>query len=527
MLTPEYLERCPDRMVELWAQAERDILANMARKINSYDYFSSASDWQAKKLKEMGLMNEEILSKLSKLTGRTVAELKRLLNEAGMMALQADDAAYRAAGHTPGAIKDNPALVAVMEASLTRTANSMVNLTRTTARQGAQQFVEMLDRVYMQVVTGGMSPDAATRQAIRLLAREGLRAVQYAHRTDHVDVAVRRAVRTGVNQTTGILQETRADEFGADLVETSAHSGARPTHAEWQGKVFSRSGSSKKYPPFKESTGYGTVGGLCGVNCRHSFYPFFEDSQPLYTPKELEELNAKKYRWKGDDLTEYEATQKQRYHERQIRAWKRERAMLKAVGESTELADGKIAFWEARQDDFLKATGLKRHYDAEKTFDLSGKGGTIIKKGIGGAINPAGKEATAHAERYYGLVRSMTNDVETIAKNTGYTVAEIARIKNYIFIDEHDLGDAVPRRFDPDYMMAETWRRLIAGKTEKHDLTLLRHEVYENELVEGGMAHDDAHRMATERHNYAKEAKEYYAEIAKRQKRRKFNISDL
>lgn len=369
MLTPEYLERCPDRMVDLWAQAERDILADMARKINSYDYFSSASEWQAKKLKEMGLMNDEILSRLSKMTGRTVDELKRLLNEAGITALQADDAAYRKAGHMPGPIKDNQALVNVMDASLKKTANTMTNLTRTTARQASQQFVEMLDRVYMQVVTGGMSPDAAIRQAIRQLAKEGLRAVRYGTRVDHIDVAVRRAVRTAISQTAGILQETRADEFGADLVEVSAHSGARPSHAEWQGKVFSRSGKSKKYPPFAETTGYGTVGGLCGVNCRHSFYPFFEDSEPLYTEKELAEMNAKKYRWNGEELTEYEATQKQRYHERQIRAWKRERAMLKAVGESTGIADEKIALWEERQDAFIKATGLKRHYDAEKVFD--------------------------------------------------------------------------------------------------------------------------------------------------------------
>ena len=82
--------------------------------------------------------------------------------------------------------------------------------------------------------------------------------------------------------------------------------------------------------------------------------------------EELEAMNAKKYKWNGEDLTEYEATQKQRYHERQIRAWKREYAMLKAVGESTQQATEKIAYWTARQDDFLKVTGLKRHYDAER-----------------------------------------------------------------------------------------------------------------------------------------------------------------
>lgn len=368
MLTPEYLERCPDRIVELWTQAESDILADMARKINSYDYFSSAVDWQAQKLKEMGLMNEEILRRLSALTGRTVEELKRLMNEAGMTTLSTDDKVYTAAGLNPGKLKDNAALIAVMDASLKKTQNTFENLTRTTARNGAQQFIEALDRAYMQIVTGGISPDAAIRQTIKDLARSGLRSVSYGDRTDSVDVAVRRAVRTSINQTSSILQETRCDEMGCDLVETSAHSGARPSHAEWQGRIFSRSGKSDKYPDFYESTGYGTGAGLGGWNCRHSFYPFFEGDEPLYTEEELAAMNAKKYEWRGKMLTEYEATQEQRYHERQLRRWKNEKRMLKDAGMETGAADERIAYWDARQTQLLKLTGLKRRYDSEESF---------------------------------------------------------------------------------------------------------------------------------------------------------------
>lgn len=366
MLTPEYLEQAPDRMVELWAQAERDILADMARKINSYDYFSSATEWQAKKLNEMGLMHDEILKRLSALTGRTVDELKRLLNEAGVQCLAADDARYRAAGLNPGKIKDNPALVSVMNASLKKTLGTFDNLTKTTAKNASVQFVEALDRVYMQVVTGGISPDAAVRSAIKDLAREGLRSVKYGNRTDHMDVAVRRAVRTGINQTAATLQETRADEMECDLVEISAHSGARPSHAEWQGLIFSRSGTSDKYPDFKEATGYGTAGGLCGVNCRHSWYPFFEGDEPVYTSEDLKKLEEVKCEWDGKTLTEYEATQVQRYHEREIRHWKRELEAMKAAGQPTEEAAAKVAKWTGRQDRFIKTTGLKRRYDAER-----------------------------------------------------------------------------------------------------------------------------------------------------------------
>lgn len=364
MLTPEYLESAPDRMIELWAQAERDILSDMARKISTYDYFSAASEWQAIKLKEMGLTYEEILRRLSLILGKTREELIRLLNEAGIKTLQEDDAAYKSAGKAPGPIKDNAALVAIMQESLRKTNNSFYNLCATTAREGARQFIEELDRAYMQVVSGGIDTGAATREAIKRLADKGLRSVRYpSGHVDYMDVAVRRAVRTGVNQTALGLQLERATEMENDLVETSAHSGARPSHAEWQGKVFSLSGDSKEFPPFKETTGYGTVTGLGGANCRHSFYPFF--GERAYTDEELAKLNEKKYEYRGKMLTEYEATQVQRYNERQIRKYKREQAMLKACGEATNSADSKVKEWKVRQTDFIDKTGLKRRIDAE------------------------------------------------------------------------------------------------------------------------------------------------------------------
>lgn len=366
MLTPEYLEKCPLRVDDLWAQAEMDILADMARKISEYDYFSAASDWQAQKLKEMGMMRSEIYEQLSKLTGKTKKEIKKLLNDAGMQSLNSDKDVYSRNGVAVGKYRDNPALVQVMDASLEKTNNTFYNLTRTTANAGAQQFVESLDRAYMQVVVGGVSQDAVVRREIGRLATEGLRCITYKGRTDHIDVAVRRAVRTGVAQTAGKLAKKMADETETDLVEVTAHSGARPSHAEWQGKIYSRSGTSKKYPDFKASTGYGTAGGLCGVNCRHNFYPFFEDSEPAYTDAELAALDAKKYEWNGRRLSEYEATQQQRYHERQLRRWKREQAMLKAARENTEKADAKVKRWKAQQADFLEQTGLKRYSELER-----------------------------------------------------------------------------------------------------------------------------------------------------------------
>lgn len=145
----------------------------------------------------------------------------------------------------------------------------------------------------------------------------------------------------------------------------------------------------------------------------------------------------------------------------------------------------------------------------------------IIKAGaVSGARNPYGNAAKEHAERYYGLVRSMKTDIARIAKTTGYSEEQIQEIKNFIFLNKHDLGGPEPEYFMPDYMMAESWRRLIDGKPEPHDLTLLKHEIKEKELMDQGYSQEEAHRLTSTEYNYGREADEFYAKIKKYKKER-------
>lgn len=151
----------------------------------------------------------------------------------------------------------------------------------------------------------------------------------------------------------------------------------------------------------------------------------------------------------------------------------------------------------------------------EKSIENSAKDDTMKSGAVSGVRNPYGKAAEEHAKKYYGLVRSMKTDVQKIAKTTGYSEKEIQRIKNYIFIDKHDLGEGAYRRFDPDYMMGESWKRLIDGHPEPHDLTLLRHEMMEHDLIQQGYPQDKAHCITTKKYNYDKEASEFYGKIKK------------
>lgn len=351
MITPEYLEQCPDRLVELYEQAERDIIADIARKISKYDFFVSSAEWQANKAKEMGMTHDEILKRLSQATGQTKTEIVKLLKESGVKLSDA---------------KLTQANINTLNAGLRRTLGTFDNLTKTTAINGTRQISEALDRAYMQVTSGAFSQETAIKNAIVDLTRNGIETYRYPSRTDYIDVVVRRAVRTGVNQTAAEISLSNAEELKTDLVEVTAHDGARPTHAEWQGKVYSISGNSKKYKKLSEATGYGSVTGLCGANCRHSFHPFIEGSDRMYTDKELKAMNEPVYEYNGQSMTEYEATQRQRYIERQLRRWKREKAGMEAAGLPAERAISKIKQWRNTQEDFLQQTGLKRQYGREE-----------------------------------------------------------------------------------------------------------------------------------------------------------------
>jgi hypothetical protein len=162
------------------------------------------------------------------------------------------------------------------------------------------------------------------------------------------------------------------DELGCDLVETTAHIGARPEHEAWQGKIFSLSGTSDKYPPFS-ICGLGEVDGICGINCRHSYYPYFEGLEEHYTEKELDEIAEQKVTYNGETMTRYEGEEKLRGMERNIRAYKRRALTQEAAGVDNTKARQKIGEWQAKARDFTKQTGIERDRAREFIGTIDGK----------------------------------------------------------------------------------------------------------------------------------------------------------
>jgi hypothetical protein len=373
MLTAAQLDSLPGPVLELYERYQQSVIDDICRRLAGLHYDSAA--WQVQRLSESGALYEGILEKLAGVTGQSEAELRGIFERAGVKAMKFDDDLYRQAGLSPVPLNLSPAMISVLKAGLVKTGGLMRNLTQTTAIAGQQAFISASDLAYMQITQGSFSYDQAIRAAVKQVADQGLSVIQFNGRRDQLDVAMRRSVLTGVNQTVGKLQEARADEMGVDLVQTSAHAGARNTgtgpanHEGWQGKIFSRSGTNGQYPNFVEKTGYGTGPGLCGFGCRHSFFPFFPGiSQNAYDQATLDEYADRTVTYNKQEMDFYSATQEQRGIERKIRKWKRQANAMDAAKVNNSPEVEAVKYYQAQMRKFIKETGIVRQRTREQVY---------------------------------------------------------------------------------------------------------------------------------------------------------------
>ena len=249
-------------------------------------------------------------------------------------------------------------------------------------------------------------------------------------------------------------------------------------------------------------------------------------SEPRYSPEELKRLNernAKRYTIDGKEYSGYEVTQMQRRLEGAVREQKTIRDTAKASGDNllVRRCNERIKVYQDKYNQISEITGIAKQpkrmsVPKSKNVLTNNTNGDIIKSGaVSGARNPYGEKAKEHADKYYGLVRSMKTDVENIAKTTGFSEEQIQEVKNFIFYDKHDLGGEEPELFKPDFMMGESWKRLIDGNPEPHDITLIKHEIMERDLIKRGYTQDKAHIITSKKYNYDKEATEFYDKIEK------------
>ncbi|WP_124100895.1 phage minor capsid protein [Ruminococcus sp. Marseille-P6503] len=386
MLTPQTLQKLPDELVDLVNELQTDIIRSLSKKLVKTNYLTPSAEWQLYKAGQLRLSTNEVNKLISKYAGKSKRQIAQLYTDACRKAINNDAKIYRAYGKDCSAALRSVALSNTLKAGI-KNANGMTsNLCKSMVESSRATVTHLMDKAWLKVQSGAFSYQEAIYDAVLELASQGISAVTYpSGHTDWADVAVRRAVMTGISQTAGQMQLDLAAEMDCDLVEVTAHMGARPSHALWQGKVYSISGKSKKYPKLSEATGYGTGAGLKGWNCRHDFYPFFEGvSERANLPVDIAENNE-----------QYEFSQKQRAMERSIRKSKRSLAALdgalqecsddelrRRLQNKFERTSETLKLKEKRLNEFCNANGLYKQNDRVRVV---GFGRSLSQKAVHGS----------------------------------------------------------------------------------------------------------------------------------------------
>lgn len=376
--SPELLDALPEELAELFRALELLLLEGICSRLNGADQLNEVTVDAIRALRSHGISRKEIEKAIKEYTGISEKKLKRLFKDVVKRNEKYYNSVIDIAKITrPARLVDMRDILAIQEQAfrefrnLTRSMGFLVDAGRTFLPP-AKAYQWALDNALMQVQSGAVSYDAAIRGAVKQLADSGLKIADYeSEHHDQIDVAARRAILTGVNQINQKYREESMDYLETDLVETTAHSGARDkgtgfvNHKSWQGKVYRWKKyprtSNGDYPDFDEECRPGDVQGIGGANCRHSYWPFIEGvMERTYTDEELADIDPPPFEYEGRTYTAYEATQKQRMIERTMRKLKREKTAYTAAGltEDAQAVNIRMRRLGEKYKEFSEAAGL-------------------------------------------------------------------------------------------------------------------------------------------------------------------------
>lgn len=404
--TPELLDALPEKLAELYRGLEDTLLIEICSRLKAADELNEVTVQDIRALRSHGIDLKDIEKAIRETSGISKTKLNNLLGDVVARNQQYYTNMIDLAHITqPETLVDAAEVAAIR----TQTLDTFHNLTASmgflvdagrTMLPPAKAYQWALDSAALQLQSGAINYNQAIKTAVKELADSGLKVVDYesGHR-DHVDVAVRRAVMTGVSQICAKYTEQSAEYLDTPYFEVSAHVGARDkpgpspwsSHKDWQGRVYSvRTGDI--YPSIYDVCGLGAVDGLEGANCRHRRFPWVEGvSERTYTDEQLEHIDdGHGCTFDGKDYTAYEATQMQRRIERTVRKLKREKAAYKAAGlhEDETAVNIRLRRLNAKYKAFSAEAGLPEQPERMRIYNATPISKSIKSTGNGNSVSP-------------------------------------------------------------------------------------------------------------------------------------------
>lgn len=337
----EYQSILQTGIVKKYLMLEEEIQKDIVRRVQKAGKITSTADWQIQRYMVLGHSTEDVEKIIREAVGGDWADTFKLYDEVIEQEYVRSKAVYEQVNANFVPYEQNYELQQITNALIQQSNDELYNISKSLGfmvdmGNGRKVFTPLseiyngyLDNAITMMASGAFDYNTLIRKVVGEMTASGLRTIDYASgHSNRVDVAVRRALLTGMGQLTGRISDMNGQRLGTNKFEVDWHHGARPDHKKWQGRVWTRQ-------QLVEVCGLGTGAGLLGWNCRHTYYPFIEGiSVRNYSDDWLEEMDRKeeqKVFYRGREYNAYEATQKQRQMETAMRA-QREKAMLLKEG---------------------------------------------------------------------------------------------------------------------------------------------------------------------------------------------------
>lgn len=338
----DYKNKLASKIASRYQDLEERIMQDIVRRIMKAGEITSTADWQINRLRILGYSSEGIEKEIKKALNASYPEMFELYDKVINWEYVRNKDIYEQINAEYIPFEENGQLKQITEAIIDQSFDDLENVTNSLGfyldygngqkvlTPLSQVYTKYLDAACYDIVTGAFDYNSVLRRVVTQLTNSGLRQIDYSSgRANRVDVAARRAIMTAVSQITGKISEYNAQKLGTEYFEVEWHAGARPTHAVWQGRVWSKE-------QLYSVCGLGTVTGLLGVNCYHTYHLFFPGlSERNWTDDWLEEQNRKENEpreFLGKEYTLYEAKQRQRQMETAMRAQREKVKLLQAGG---------------------------------------------------------------------------------------------------------------------------------------------------------------------------------------------------
>ena len=418
MLKASEIERASMAFDKPLRDLEMQIMEDIVRRIKINGEITRSADWQIYRLHELGMSKREIKKAIADNLDLSKAEIKHLFKDILRKGYEWDDSIYKTKGKARIPLEENEGLQRLLSAVSEQTSGELKNISQSLGfavkqpdgklkfTQAADFYQQSLDNAIMGIASGAFDYNTVIKKVISDMTNSGLRTVDYATGwSNRADVAARRSVMTGLSQLTAKMNEDNAKELGTDYFEVTWHSGARPSHQEWQGKVYSRK-------ELETICGLGTVTGLCGANCYHDYYPFIPGiSERSYTDEELAQMNAeenKPVKYGDKEYTKYEALQRQRKLETAMRAQRQKIHLLEEAGTDEEdIINARCRYRGTSQEytRFSKAMGLPQQRERVTADGLGNIGVGKYSKAVDknekyGIMNVGSDDVALEYQRY-------------------------------------------------------------------------------------------------------------------------------